>query len=328
VRIPYKSLAAIGAVAAGTAAVNTLIGQRTGLLENRIGGRERMYKWRYGDIFYTTSGGGEPILFIHGIGAGASSFEWRRNFLPLADHYNVYALDLLGFGLSDKPPVEYNAEMYVQMIAEFILDVIGQPSHVAASSHGAAYAVAAAVRHKPMIKSLILSCPTGIGVAETSSSIAPGLSALLRVPIIGTSVYYGLTSRSSIKSYLESKIYFDSAEVTTTVVDQYYAAAHQPGAERAVRAFMSGALNIDITQEFKELTQPAALVWGKEAKLTPVEVADRFIAINSGVRLDILPISGQLPHVERSDAYNAVIRDVTSRPPEGATAPPHKHTSL
>ena len=325
-RIPYKGLAAVGAAAAGAAAVNAAIGRRAGSMRSVIGGHERIYNWRLGKIFYAVAGSGEPILFVHGIGAGASSFEWRRNFEPLADSFTVYAIDLLGFGLSDKPDVAYSPSIYAQLIADFILDVIGRPADVAASSHGAAYAILAAERHRLIISRLLLSCPTGIGVADKRRPMSFVLSAALRLPIFGQSVYYGLTSRPSIETYLKSQIYADPASVTAEVVDHYYTASHQPGADRPIRAFVAGHLNVSVRKEFAALSQPVALVWGEQAKIAPVDAAKCFLEVNPQARLEVLDHSAQLPHEERAEAYNELARDVFARPPEGATVPPHKHT--
>jgi len=327
-KIPYKGLAVIGAAAAGAAVANNLISNHAGPVENTIGGSERVYRSRMGDVFYTVAGEGEPVLLIHGIGAGASSFEWRNNFKPLSEHFTVYALDLLGFGLSDKPNIPYNAGVYVQLIRDFVMDVIGSPTDIAASSHSAAYAVLVAHNHRLMIRRLLLSCPTGIGISSRKAPFSPALSTGLKVPIFGKSIYYGLTSQKGIESYLKTRVYADPANATPEVIGQYYRASHQPGAEGPIRAFMSGMLNVDIRDEFASLVQPVALVWGKESKITPVETAKRFTEANPQASLFILDHAAQLPHEENADDYNEIARKVFTSPPEGVTAPQHTHTML
>jgi pimeloyl-ACP methyl ester carboxylesterase len=324
-KILYKTLTALGAATAGAAVANSVISNRIRSIENVIGGHERIYRWRFGDIFYTMDGQGEPLLFIHGIGAGVSSYEWRKNFEPLSDQFTVYALDLLGFGLSDKPSINYTAGLYIQLIIDFIMNVIGRPVDVAASSHGGAYAILIAEKHRPIIKRLLLSCPTGIGVADSKTQAAPGLSTTLRIPVFGKSAYYMITSRKSIENYLTSQVYADPTSVTLDIIDHYYASSHQPGSERAIRALTSGALNVNVYQQFSELAQPVALAWGQQARITPVDIADRFLEANSLARLQVFDNAAQLPHEEDPDSYNALARDVFSRPPEGVTVPPHKH---
>jgi pimeloyl-ACP methyl ester carboxylesterase len=318
-KIPYKGLAVVGAVTAGAAAVNAVIGSSSGELESLIGGHERTYRWRFGDIFYTVAGEGEPVLFVHGIGAGASSYEWRSNFMALSNRFTVYAIDLLGFGLSDRPALKYNSELFVQLIVDFILDVIGRPTGIAASSHASAYAVLAAEKHKPMIHHLVLSCPTGIGIADERKSMLPSLGLALSLPVFGQSAYYTFTSRRSIERYLKSQVYADPESVIPEVVDHYYVSTHQPGASRPIRAFIAGDLNVNIRNEFARLSQPVALVWGRESKITPPENSVEFVSANLEARVEILDRAAQLPHEERPDLYNELLQDVFSLPREGVT---------
>jgi pimeloyl-ACP methyl ester carboxylesterase len=83
---------------------------------------------------------------------------WRKNFDALARDFPVYALDLLGFGFSDKPgTAPYSAELYVELITDFIREVTNYPVNVIASSLGAAYAVRVADEHPELINALILN---------------------------------------------------------------------------------------------------------------------------------------------------------------------------
>src|SRR5260370_2991826 len=103
----WKTMRAGGAGVAALAAVNASI--KRGVPEpddSALGGDAHFFPWKHGRIFYKESGAanlGTPLVFIHGIGAGASSFMWRKNFDRLAEEFHVYAFDFLGFGFSHKP---------------------------------------------------------------------------------------------------------------------------------------------------------------------------------------------------------------------------------
>src|SRR6185295_16817235 len=103
----WKTVLAGSAGVAALAAVNAAI--QRGASEpddSALGGSAALYPWKYGRIFFKEAGesnSGRPLVFIHGIGAGTSCFMWRKNFDALSKHFHVYALDLLGFGFSDKP---------------------------------------------------------------------------------------------------------------------------------------------------------------------------------------------------------------------------------
>ena len=96
-----------GAGMAALAAMNATIRRNASEPDDSaLGGEARFFDWKHGNIFYKTAGSGQsgvPLIFIHGVGAGSSSFMWRKNFDVLALDFRVYAMDLLGFGFSDKP---------------------------------------------------------------------------------------------------------------------------------------------------------------------------------------------------------------------------------
>ena len=65
-----------------------------------LGGEARRFRWRGHTLAYSVAGEREPLLLVHGAYAGASSLEFRENFEELSGSFRVYALDLLGCGLS------------------------------------------------------------------------------------------------------------------------------------------------------------------------------------------------------------------------------------
>jgi len=112
----WKTVLAGGAGVAALVAVNASIKRRATDPDNSaLGGDAHFYDWKHGRVFYKTAGqqnSGLPLLFVHGVGAGVSSFMWRKNFDDLSSSFRVYAPDLLGFGLSDKPATAaYSADL-------------------------------------------------------------------------------------------------------------------------------------------------------------------------------------------------------------------------
>src|SRR6185503_1197243 len=142
----WKTMIAGGAGVAALAAMNATIKRNANEPDDSaLGGEASFFESKYGRVFYKSSGvenPGPPLIFIHGVGAGASSFMWRKNFDELARDFRVYAFDLLGFGFSDKPAAaSYSADLYVDLITDFIREVSGYPVNIIASSLGAAYAI-------------------------------------------------------------------------------------------------------------------------------------------------------------------------------------------
>ena len=128
-----RTLVVAGALG-GLAALNARLARSGGELSNRLGGETLYYRWRGGDLAYAVAGEGEPLLLVHGIYAGASSFEFRKNFGELSRDFRVYALDLLGCGLSERPMRRYGPEEVAAQVEDFAREEIRAPAHLVASS--------------------------------------------------------------------------------------------------------------------------------------------------------------------------------------------------
>jgi pimeloyl-ACP methyl ester carboxylesterase len=311
----WKTTVAASAGMAALAAVNAAIRRSAAEPEEgALGGQPRIFAWKHGRIFYKEAGAentAAPLLFIHGVGAGASTFMWRKNFDALSQDFHVYAIDLLGFGFSDKPAhAQYSADLYVELIADFIRGVIGQPVCIVANSLGAAYSVRAAGEHPSLVESLMLISPTG----ADNLRARPGMTGaafygLLQSPVLGTSFYNVMASERSIRDYARKHLFYDRRRVTDRLVANYYATSHQPGAQHAVAAFLSGYLNTDIRSAFARLTQPVTLVWGKQDESNPLDQAAELRLFNPRATLEIFDRCRMMPQEEHPERFNALVRD-------------------
>jgi pimeloyl-ACP methyl ester carboxylesterase len=311
----WKTVGAAGASLGVLAAINARIRRKANEPEDAaFGGETRVFEWQHGNIFYKV--GGEenarpPLVFVHGIGAGASSFMWRRNFDELARDFRCFAFDLLGFGLSEKPAnVSYSAELYTELIADFIREVAGAPAHIIASSLGAAYSILVADEQPDLVDSLILLAPTGAGnLSARPRMTGAAFYGLLQSPVLGTSFYNVIASERSIRDYARNELFYDRRRATPRLIAQYYAASHQPGAQHAIAAFLSGYLNTDTRAEFARLPQPVTLVWGKQDETNPLEYAAELLRLNPRADLEIFDRCRMMPQEEQPEKFNALVRN-------------------
>jgi pimeloyl-ACP methyl ester carboxylesterase len=254
---------------------------------------------------------------------------WRRNFEPLASDFRVYAVDLLGFGYSDKPAnAPYSADLYVEMLSDFLREAVGRPAHVVAHSLSAAFAVRVADEHPELVESLVLVSPTG---AENLSA-RPGMSGaafygLLHSPVLGESFYNAMTSERSIRDYARTRLFYEKRFVTPRLVAHHYAVSHLPGAQYAVTAFISGYLNTDIRGPFARLRRPATLVWGKQDEANPVEQAGLLLRLNPRARLEIFDRCRLMPQEEHAERFNSLLRDALRLSPPAPRPPAGRHSS-
>ena len=157
-------------------------------------------------------------------------------------------------------------------------------------------------------------CPTGLEQLRQRVPVASQAAyGILSLPAIGTSVYNGIASYKYIESYLRENIYVDPVRVTPALVEHYYRYAHQPNAQYVLRSFLAGLLNCDITDAYPRLTQPLLVCWGRHARETPVEYAQRFLKDNPNARLRVFENSRLLPNDEEWEDFNAAVLMFASR---------------
>ena len=141
-------------------------------LPNPLGGHRDHFTWRGLDVAYVKRGVGPAVLLVHSIHACAWSMEWRYVVPALAQRFTTYSIDLPGFGASSHPPLHYTADLYVDLLGDFLADVIGESTIVVGSSLGGTYAIAMAARHPEFVRAVCTIGPAGV-----SRLITPGVAA-------------------------------------------------------------------------------------------------------------------------------------------------------
>jgi pimeloyl-ACP methyl ester carboxylesterase len=303
------ALAAIGGISGGLAFNNLRLERGGGRIRNRLGGETRYYRWRGGDLAYSVAGEGEALLLVHGVYAGASSFEFRRNFEELSKSFRVYALDLLGCGMSERPSRRYGPEDVASQVEDFVRDEIGGSAHLVASSLTAALVVPVAVRSPRLFKKLVLICPTGYGTLDRPSGrLGDVIYGLFLAPVLGNTLYHAIVSVRGIRYYLGRMAYHDPDLVTEELVEDYYSTSHQPGARYFPAAFVSGKLNLGVADLWPRVPQRTLICWGLEARTAPVREAQRFVRHNPRSEPRLFEDAALLPHDERARTFNEEVR--------------------
>lgn len=321
--VPKSLLAGAGAAIGGVAflaGANAALAASAPALWPVLPGDLKRYSWRDGEIGYTVRGEGTPLLLLHGIYASACGYEMRRVFAPFAERYRVYCPDLIGFGLSDRPAMDYTPAIFMQMIRDFVQDVIGRSCAVVVSSLTAAYVIQLAFDHPGLFRRLVLVLPTGLEqlVDRTPTAVKAAGYAALKAPVLGQAAFNALVSKPSLRYYLEKQAYCDPSAVTDAMVEYYHAAAHQKNARYAPAAFVSQQLNWPVRHAFANFTQPALVVWGANAMIAPLKYAQTFHHVNPRARLAVLESCGAVPHDERADEFVALVQQWLTLPDDEA----------
>jgi len=306
-------------------------------LESHLPGESHFFKWKRGYIFYKVLGAPEapPLLLLHTLELASSAYEMRKIIEPLAKHYRVYAPDLIGFGLSDRPSIDYSAETYVSLCRDFLTEVVQRPATIVASGISCNFAITVAATSPSLCERLVLISPIATeGVQEKElvlpmrnmgMSFTDALPNLLQTAPAEWLLYPMLSTRFGLRYILsrQHKLLSDAD------LDYFYATAHQFGAQHASMALFTGKLAQDVSQQLENLHQPTLIIWGASGLTHAQHIGSQpdVPSTRARTRLALLPDAGLAVHEEFPETVIATICAWSEE--EGKTAaPPESHTSL
>ena len=312
-----------GAAALGAAAAtNALAARDVAPLDNPLGGDEGWFTWRGRRIAYTRRGEGPNVLLVHGLHAAAWSFEWRHVVAPLAGSHTVWTLDLLGFGRSARPAIDYSAAVFCDLVADFARDVIGAPTALVGASLAGAYTVALAARHPDRFPAAVVVGPTGVtrlATPHAGGGVPGAVQATFSAPLVGEALFNALVSKPSIAYFLQ-RAYADDRLVTRELVDAYHRTAHQPGARFAPAAFVGMRLNLGVRDALRRLDVPLLVTWGERAGQVPIGEMKPFVAECPRAEVATFADAGDLPHDEVPGAWVTRVTEFLAKAGMGVPA--------
>jgi pimeloyl-ACP methyl ester carboxylesterase len=281
-----------------------------------LGGQRRTFDaagWPLSYYLDTQGGDGVPLLLIHSINAAASAYEVK----PIYDHYRetrpVAALDLPGYGFSERRAQCYTPRLMTDAIHAWVEEVVAETRHeqvdVLACSVACQYLAQAAIERPQRYRSLALVSPAGVdgqardrAPAEATRGKPWLYGALTGSSAVSKTLFKGLATQASIRFFLEKT--WGGNDVDLDAIDYAWRTAHQPGARHAPWSFLSGYLfSADAAGLYRRITQPVWLAYGTRSKFS--DRAARDIVARHDISTVVSFDAGALPHFQCPDAFMA-----------------------
>jgi len=263
-----------------------------------------------------------PLLLVHGF--GASVYHWRYNLPVLARDYHVYAIDLLGFGLSEKPIINYTSKLWRDQVLAFIKEVIykesgGQASVIAGNSIGGYTALYASASPEAVAENLVKGCilvnaactfksdQDAVEKVDDRPELLKKLQASFQRFVIGMSFIF-TKQPLRIQQVLRQVYPINPDKVTDDLVESIRYPAQDPNApEVFYRVILREGEKPPFTEDLlAQLKVPTLLLWGESDPWIRPQAADKIQEIYpSAVRVNIA--GGHCPHDEAPEACNEAI---------------------
>ncbi|MBD2343668.1 alpha/beta fold hydrolase [Anabaena subtropica] len=289
------------------------------------------WQWRGHKIYYVRAGEKQPqrppLLLVHGF--GASTDHWRKNITGLCDDFEVFAIDLLGFGRSAKPKLQYGGDLWRDQLHDFISEVIGQKAVLAGNSLGG-YACLCLASQRPDSAAGVVLFNSAGPFSETEptpepetlqSQIQPpkqlsplqkllgdSLRLIFKQPLAQFLLFQYLRQDWVIRRTLE-KVYLDKSAVTNQLVKEISRPAYDTGALDVFFSVFSNPQGEKVDVLLKQLTCPLLLLWGEaDPWMNAKERSQKFRLYYPELTEHFLT-AGHCPHDEVPNQVNPLLRE-------------------
>lgn len=272
------------------------------------------WSWQGHRIHYVQKGEqGPALLLVHGF--GASTDHWRKNVAELSQNYRVWAIDLLGFGRSQKPNLTYSGELWRDQLQAFCQEVIQTPVYIAGNSLGGYAALCFAVDCPDWVRGLILLNCAGpfsddqVARDRWQQQVAQLQRQILQLPFVidiaSWLLFNQMRQRSQIRKVL-LKVYQDPTAVTDRLVEEIYRPALDQGALGVFRAVFKSPPGRKLDHLLQTLQRPLLLLWGAADPWMTTSKAEQFRHHYPQAAVEFVD-AGHCPHDERPEVVNAII---------------------
>jgi len=271
------------------------------------------WDWQGHSIKYTVMGTGQPLVLVHGF--GASIGHWRKNIPVLAQAgYQVFAIDLLGFGDSAKPALNYTVELWVELLRDFWAANIQRPTIFVGNSIGGLLCLMILADHPEIAAGGVLLNPAG-GLNHRPEELNPPLrfvmgtfSKLVGSKRFGRWMFDQVRQKERIRNSLK-QVYRDLEAITDELVDLLHEPSCQPGAQQVFASVLMAPPGPKPTELLPKIQLPLLVIWGEADPWTPISGSQIYQSLveTQPVEFVSIPNTGHCPHDERPDVVNSLI---------------------
>ena len=260
---------------------------------------------------------GQPILLVHGFGANVNHFRFQFPAL-VAEGYRVYALDLLGFGGSDKPSdADYSIELYVKLLEDFVTTLNPKKTWIAAgNSIGGLCSLGLADKLPETILGVVLFNTSG-GMSMFRPDQIPLLlrpimwcvqKFILKNPERGGKFFDKFKSRDNVQSILMTAgVYGDTTNVDEELLEILLGPSDDEGAREVFLKVFGGDPGPTPESFLAKIDCPVLALWGEADPWTVIAMGEAFGKHAKHYRLERLPGAGHCPHDEAPELVHEIM---------------------
>ncbi len=243
-------------------------------------------------LHYQDKGTGTPLVLLHGF--TSSTYSWKDVFEPLAKNFRVIAIDLKGFGFSEKPDGDYTRRAQAVLVSHLLDHLSIEKTWMCGNSMGGEVALNVALQNPQRVAGLILIDSAGVNV-NGGGSLTP---RYLLIPVVGRILTtLSLTTDKLVREGLE-KSFYDDTKITNERVAYYHRPLQTRSGQLAALRARTQAGQFPIEPDLTKVNAPTLIIWGAEDELIPLPAGKKLNSLIKDSKLVIIQNCGLVPQEE------------------------------
>jgi len=253
---------------------------------------------------------GSTVILLHGVGCHVEF--WERNIASLAREHRVFAVDIVGFGRTDKPEVVYTFQLMADFVLDFMKTMGIDKASLVGNSMGGGISMTVATQAPERVEKIVLVDPVGLG-----RGVSP-VMRLMTLPVIGNVLTK--PSRKGVVRQMQLCLY-DPSQASDDFIDRVAAIGTLPGNQRSFLSLLRETSNMAgvkkgivayFSARLKRIKSPILVIWGRQDRILPLADGEAAVQKMADVRLHVMDRAGHLPQIDKPEEFNATVLDFLS----------------
>jgi pimeloyl-ACP methyl ester carboxylesterase len=250
---------------------------------------------------------GSIVILLHGVGCHVEF--WERNIAALAREHRVFAVDIVGYGRTDKPEVVYTFELMADFVLDFMKTMGIDKASLVGNSMGGGISLTVAAQAPERVEKIVLVDPVGLG-----RGVSPVLR-LMTLPVIGNVLTK--PGRKGVVRQMQLCLY-DPSQASDDFIDRLTTIGMLPGNQRSFLSLLRETATIvgvkkgivaDFSARLKKIKTPILMIWGRQDQILPVADGEAAVQKMVNGRLHVMDRAGHLPQIDKPEEFNATVLD-------------------
>ncbi|MGZ3861465.1 MAG: alpha/beta fold hydrolase [Flavisolibacter sp.] len=243
---------------------------------------------------YLSAGRGNPVIFLHGAGAGAVT--WYPSIGAVSENFHVLAPDIVGYGESGKPNAPYNRPYFSKWLKDFLIEMKISKAHIVGLSQGGAIALQFTIDNPEMVGKLVLVDSAGLG-AKVSFWPMVGMVWMNSFP-------------SSMANRFNAPYILHKPENRDPNHSLYSVAViKSTGGKNAFKQGRGSAVSKIREELLQQIKNETLIIWGKRDQMFRVEYGERAAKIIPNAKFHPIEDAGHLPLMDQPEIFNKLLTD-------------------